>query len=263
MTEQIWSVEIDVEVEVGDGQEAEDRIERLLEVLADRSPALSYGPRLLSARFSVTERRAKDAIWRGLDVLSDSLEKAGFTPPGDAIRMEAESYEDLEQRLAVSDMHELVGVAELAEFLGVSRQRASELANAREFPAPVTRLASGPLWRKSAVARFQNRWPRHPGRPVRELTEQEAQILDRAMRGESLADLAADLGITEAAGRRRLIGIIERALRTDPELVDAIRVEVVDDEPAPTDMVAWLRDAMEAAKEHVSIQRDRRGTARG
>ncbi|WP_410812368.1 hypothetical protein [Micromonospora sp. 067-2] len=48
---------------------------------------------------------------------------------------------------------DLVGVAEIRVMLGnVSRQRASVIANQRNFPEPVAVLAMGKVWRKSDVA---------------------------------------------------------------------------------------------------------------
>lgn len=58
-----------------------------------------------------------------------------------------------------------VGVTEVAELLGVSRQRASELRTRRGFPAPIAELASGPVWTASSLGRFLETWERRPGRP--------------------------------------------------------------------------------------------------
>ena len=45
----------------------------------------------------------------------------------------------------------LMGVAEIAECLGVSRQRASQLTGQRTFPEPDAQLAMGPVWRRQIV----------------------------------------------------------------------------------------------------------------
>ena len=213
MTE--WSVEVDLEVEVGEGEEAEDRIDALLEILEPRSPAVSYQARWLSARFIVDERRAKDAAWRGLEVINVALKKAGFNPPGDALRFEAESLEALANRVDESNAHELIGVSELAELLTVSRQRASELARSADFPAPVARLQSGPVWRKTAVARYVGHWERKPGRPPRELTERERQVLELIREEKRTpAEAAAILGVSSATVRRMLKQLVEAMERT-------------------------------------------------
>jgi hypothetical protein len=61
----------------------------------------------------------------------------------------------------------LVGVAEIAEMLGVSRQRAVQIvASYADYPAPEVALASGRVWRRSDVDRWISKHPiRPPGRP--------------------------------------------------------------------------------------------------
>jgi predicted DNA-binding transcriptional regulator AlpA len=49
---------------------------------------------------------------------------------------------------------DLVGIAEIASKLGVSRQRASQLSTSKGFPAPAARLGMGPVWRTAAVERW-------------------------------------------------------------------------------------------------------------
>lgn len=55
---------------------------------------------------------------------------------------------------------DLVGVAEVAALLGVSRQRVSQLAASESFPAPEAQLAAGPVWLRAAV----EQWARSTGR---------------------------------------------------------------------------------------------------
>ncbi len=57
----------------------------------------------------------------------------------------------------------LAGLAEIAGLAGVSRQRAAQLAARPDFPAPVARLAMGPVWRESDVQKFIDT-PRKAGR---------------------------------------------------------------------------------------------------
>lgn len=55
----------------------------------------------------------------------------------------------------------LVGVHEIAELLGVSRQRVDQLANDDpRFPEPVAVLAAGRVWERADV----ERWARESGR---------------------------------------------------------------------------------------------------
>jgi hypothetical protein len=72
---------------------------------------------------------------------------------------------ELDAELEQPAYPELVGVAEIAELLGVTRQRASELRRRAGFPRPIAELRSGPVWPKSWITRFAGQWERRPGRP--------------------------------------------------------------------------------------------------
>lgn len=49
---------------------------------------------------------------------------------------------------------DLVGVAEIARFLGVSRQRVQQLSQTSDFPKPVARLSAGTIWERQDVVRW-------------------------------------------------------------------------------------------------------------
>ncbi len=55
---------------------------------------------------------------------------------------------------------ELVGAAEIAEMLGVSRQRVDQLAQHDDFPKPAAVLATGRIWERDDI----ERWARRTGR---------------------------------------------------------------------------------------------------
>jgi hypothetical protein len=61
----------------------------------------------------------------------------------------------------------LVGLAELADMLGVSKQRAGQLAaDYEDFPAVEADLKSGPIWLRENIVMWMKRHPeRSPGRP--------------------------------------------------------------------------------------------------
>ena len=54
----------------------------------------------------------------------------------------------------------LMGLTEIAELLGVSRQRAHQLAATYGFPKPMARLAVGPIWKRADI----EQWARETGR---------------------------------------------------------------------------------------------------
>lgn len=60
---------------------------------------------------------------------------------------------------------ELMSAAEIADELGVSRQRVHQLRSTAGFPAPLADLRGGAVWDAAAVRRFAETWERKPGRP--------------------------------------------------------------------------------------------------
>jgi hypothetical protein len=64
---------------------------------------------------------------------------------------------------------ELVGFAELLTLLKVSRRTAAKYAKRPDFPEPLDRLASGPVWRRDDVEKWgKETLPLATGRPRRE-----------------------------------------------------------------------------------------------
>ncbi|WP_223162774.1 helix-turn-helix transcriptional regulator [Nocardioides antri] len=56
--------------------------------------------------------------------------------------------------------HHLMGVAEIAELLGVTRQRVHQLRQLDGFPEPTSELAIGLVWESADI----ERWARETGR---------------------------------------------------------------------------------------------------
>jgi len=63
--------------------------------------------------------------------------------------------------------HHLVGMAEIAEMLGVTRQRVAQLVESYDdFPAPEVELSAGRIWSRTAIETWISSHPdRGPGRP--------------------------------------------------------------------------------------------------
>lgn len=51
----------------------------------------------------------------------------------------------------------LAGITEVAEILGVSKQRAHQITSSADFPKPADRLAAGPVWRREVVEQWKER----------------------------------------------------------------------------------------------------------
>lgn len=150
-----WSVDVEALVH---GRLDEDFADSVLEKLAPYAPALVVDADRLGVRFSVDASSASDAFAQALKLFDQAL------PGAETVRAEVETAGELDQRLAASNVPELVSVGELADLLHVSRQRASELARSRDFPKPWVVLKAGPVWKRSSVARFASHWSRRPGR---------------------------------------------------------------------------------------------------
>jgi predicted DNA-binding transcriptional regulator AlpA len=56
----------------------------------------------------------------------------------------------------------LMGTYEIAEMLGVSRQRAQQIAAHKNFPKPYDVLHAGKIWKRKAV----EQWARDHGRVI-------------------------------------------------------------------------------------------------
>ena len=69
----------------------------------------------------------------------------------------------------------VVGLQEVAEMLGVSHQRADQIAKAYDdFPEPMTVLAVGRIWSRDAVDKWLSAHPVRPGaRPRRPPRDEE------------------------------------------------------------------------------------------
>lgn len=79
----------------------------------------------------------------------------------------------------------LGGVTEVAELIGVSRQRFADLRARADFPEPVAELASGPVWDIDEIRRWTESGVRRgPGRPAKgERVVGERFVLDGAPLG--------------------------------------------------------------------------------
>lgn len=68
------------------------------------------------------------------------------------------------------DTPELLSAVDVAEELGVSRQRVWQLAHVHPgFPAPYARLGTGPVWTLPVIEHFRDTWDRRPGRRPAEM----------------------------------------------------------------------------------------------
>lgn len=79
----------------------------------------------------------------------------------------AETAELAEKHALAPSTPELMAATDVAELLGVSRQRVWQLQERPDFPEPYVRLGSGPVWTRPAIESFAENWQRKPGRPAK------------------------------------------------------------------------------------------------
>lgn len=132
--------------------------EDILDELAEFSPAVQFGDGLLSTtatRRANSPIEAYDYIYEALNPLTGKLEIE---------LVEIKTTERQDRDLEVSNLPELVGLAEIADIAGTTRQRVFQMTANRGFPFPVMELRSGRLWNKAAVRNYLEK--RRPGVPL-------------------------------------------------------------------------------------------------
>lgn len=157
-----WSVAVTSSVDA-EADDLEDVAFRMVEALSHHAAVASYSSDRVTVQIAVIAEDAPNAAGRGVGLVAAALEDLGLRP--DVRDVRATEWSLFEAELEEPNFPELVGITEIAELLGTSRQRASELARSAKFPVPVAELAAGPVWPKSRIARFVDEWDRKPGRP--------------------------------------------------------------------------------------------------
>jgi len=150
----------------------EAAIDRFAVSLSGYSPAVTGAgapehERIWAVQLTVSTDRddPADGARVAVDLVTTAARKAGL-PPWPVVKLEVTEWDRFDAELDEPNTPDLVGIAELAELVGVRRQRASVLARRSDFPDPLAELASGPVWDRRMVERFVRNWVRKPGRPA-------------------------------------------------------------------------------------------------
>jgi hypothetical protein len=152
-----WSVECEAP---GPRRHDEALADELIESMEGYGPAVAVGRGSIVVRFDVKAVSARHAFEKGYEVLARAC------PEIRPSRFTVESVDALERELERTDAPELLGVAEVATALRVSRQRVAQLQHRADFPSPDVRLRGGPIWRRATLAHFLASWSRTSGRPA-------------------------------------------------------------------------------------------------
>jgi predicted DNA-binding transcriptional regulator AlpA len=110
------------------------------------------------------------------------------------VEVDVMTWEQREASIGESNFPDIVSAPEVAEILGVTRQRVHQMiSETPSFPPPLARLGSGPIWLRSTIEAY-SKVPRRAGRP-------------RSLTRADIARIAADdpvKGIDERATQARV-----------------------------------------------------------
>lgn len=112
-------------------------------------------------RFQVVVHIEADGLIDAATIVSKQVSKAVAQAP-DQIGIVSEGRYDDEAITAT--LPEVASAPEVAEMLGVSRQRVHQLRANPDFPAPLYELRMGAVWDARAIRHFAHGWDRTPGR---------------------------------------------------------------------------------------------------
>lgn len=156
---------------IGNGVALNDaEIEELLTGLDDVHPVLTpIDPARLGSgsthAYAVTVTLEVATLRQAVSTALQRVETAGEGSGIKAASVRALTQAAAEERLRQPLVPPLVGHADIAEMLAVSRQRAAQLAARDDFPPAVAQIKAGPLRLRSQVEAWAKGWERKGGRP--------------------------------------------------------------------------------------------------
>ena len=100
-----------------------------------------------------------------VDAVAKMAIEVGHVVMAEPTGMEIVREVEWRRRAEAPTTSELMSAAEIADELGVSRQRVHKLREMATFPLPLAELRGGAVWDAVAVRKFTQNWKRKPGRP--------------------------------------------------------------------------------------------------
>jgi hypothetical protein len=193
-----------------------DVLERVAEVTQEvggwEGPIVSAGEGFLGLRATVLAPDPATAVTRMLGLFAQAVRAADIEIV-EIYEVEAQTEEYQERHLADQEPESYAGVSEIADMLGVSKQRVGQLRQVEGFPTPVAELAAGPVWRVSTLRRFVEEWPRRPGRPRKDESSKVVDLEQRLHDGVK-ETRAAGAWTKKAAPRSGATGRFGRSSKT-------------------------------------------------
>lgn len=158
----LWAVTIDTALLE---PVTDDQIGGLVDIMSAREAAVSVGDGRISCTIAVPADDAMKAAARADKTWRLELDSQQIVA-GDNVALEVMTVDEQDRRLEQPILPEIWGTVEVADELGVSRQRVHQLvAEHSRFPEPLVRLGAGPLWLADTIRAFNATWERKPGRP--------------------------------------------------------------------------------------------------
>lgn len=143
----------------------EPAMDALMDLLEDHDGIVGANALSWSAAVSVDAFDPVNAMVRATNMVTRYAEKAGL-PPWPVVDVRVVRADVLDEENSKPNIPDLVSSPEVADILGVNRQRVHQLAHEnRAFPKPLYQLAAGWLWDRAAIKQFADDWERKPGRP--------------------------------------------------------------------------------------------------
>ena len=139
-----WSVTIE-----GRSEGAYDP-DAVMEALASYHPGLSVGDRTLSATVTVDATSPLQAIDQAHEIVLTAVKPFGLKVE----HIEAMTEERQEKEVEASNLPDLVGLADIAEMLGTTRQRVFQMTANKGFPVALLELKAGRLWSRPAIESY-------------------------------------------------------------------------------------------------------------
>lgn len=100
-----------------------------------------------------------------IEAASTARDAVVATLEAEPVMVEIEDEHRHAERAGAATLPTLVSAPEVGEILDVSRQRVHQLQANAQFPEPLYRLRTGPIWDARAIERFARNWDRKAGRP--------------------------------------------------------------------------------------------------
>ena len=162
-----WAIYIEAwapEGKPGSIDVSDSRVSDFADMLAPFGAVTSVDHFRWAVQITIAADTALDAAQSGTTTTLVAASQCRF-PDWPIERLEVVDVDRRDAELAMSNFPDLVGTTEVADLLGVSRQRIHELRKAGRFPQPMVELSGVPIWLRAAIVAFDEGWERKVGRP--------------------------------------------------------------------------------------------------